>query len=510
MTDSRSHSAAELSSSSCPLSWPQQRRNLILFAVCTGTQYLAAPVLYVGITQASLCDRLGADARTSNLPGTLFFAMTAMPAFIAWLSPKVSSLKRNLSLCYATSALMLTVLAITLSLPVSHQVKVAMIILQGGVSGAVMPAAIALLWEVIGRGSDESRRGLALSMAFGAGPLLAVLGSFGQTALLGGDLFGLHFAGLVYPTNFIILFAAAIPIMGLAAFFSRFFVIAPVQKEAEREPVSSVVGLIAGLPLMFASVALMHFSSVTHEAGAALPTTAASGMIMQILGGLCACSAALSFVWHFRSLLRQRVLLLATIVTILVYAGNVIPSNMNLYSEQVLGNIPEKYAGVQNMLRFGFKVIAGTLLGWFLTRTNPRAGILATSTIFLAAQIWAILVTGPWYLIAFGLHGAGELVGVYAPNYIVSASHRNELRRNLAFVTMLMVPAAPAGYLYGSIVDFVSQSGWQVMGMNSKALGFRLSFCTCAVFILCGIILAIIKLPARPRPGMDSQDLRRT
>ena len=44
-----------------------------------------------------------------------------------------------------------------------------------------MPAAIALLWEVIGRGSDESRRGLALSMAFGAGPLLAVLGSFGQS-----------------------------------------------------------------------------------------------------------------------------------------------------------------------------------------------------------------------------------------------------------------------------------------------------------------------------------------
>ena len=91
-------------SSACPLTWPQQRWNLILFAVCTGTQYLAAPVLYVGITQASLCDHLGADARTSNLPGTLFFAMTAMPALLAWLSPRVSSLKRNLSLCYGASA----------------------------------------------------------------------------------------------------------------------------------------------------------------------------------------------------------------------------------------------------------------------------------------------------------------------------------------------------------------------------------------------------------------------
>jgi MFS family permease len=507
MTDSASHSPAQAAPSGCPLSWPQQRQNLILFAVCTGTQYLAAPVLYVGITQASLCNRLGADARTSNLPGTLFFAMTAMPALIAWLSPGVSSLRRNLSLCYATSALMLTVLAVTLALPVSNQIKVAMIILQGGISGAVMPAAIALLWEVIGRGSDESRRGLALSMAFGAGPLLAVLGSFCQTALLGGDLFGLHFAGLAYPTSFIILFAAAVPIMGLAALFSQFFVVAPVEKEAEREPLSAVGGLIAGLPLMFASVALMHCSSVPLEAADALPGSAVSRTMMQMLGGLCAGGAALSFVHHFRSILRQRVLLLATIVTILVYAGNVIPSNMNLYSEQVLGNVPLKYAGVQNMLRFGFKVVAGTVLGWFLTRTNPRAGILATSSIFLAAQIWAILVTGPWYLVAFGLHGAGELVGVYAPNYIVSASHRNELRRNLAFVTMLMVPAAPAGYLYGSIVDFVSESGWQVMGMNSKTLGFRLSFCACAVFILCGIILAIVKLPAKPRPGLDSKEL---
>src|SRR3954462_6404654 len=96
------------SGSSCPLSWPEQRINLIVFATCTGTQYLAAPVLYVGITQASLCDRLGADARTANLPGTLFFAMTAMPALIAWLSPRVASLKRNLCLCYGTSALMLT------------------------------------------------------------------------------------------------------------------------------------------------------------------------------------------------------------------------------------------------------------------------------------------------------------------------------------------------------------------------------------------------------------------
>lgn len=482
--------------SGCPLTWPEQRWNLILFAVCTGIQYLAAPVLYVGITQASLCARLGSDARTSNLPATLFFAMTVMPALLAWLSPRVSSLKRNLSLCYFTSALILATLAVTLALPISDSVKVWMVVLQGGVSGAVMPAAVAYLWEVMGRGSDESRRGIALGLAFGAGPMLAVLGSLGQTYLLGGDLFSWHFDGLTYPTNFIILFAAGTPIMLVAAVCSQFFIIVPVEHEPRREPVWTVLGLLIGLPLMFAAVVLMHLSD--H---AAAPTAAAiSSTLLRNLGYASAAGAALGFIYHFREILQQRVLLLATLVTLLVWAGNVIPSNMTLYSTEALGDRPEKYAGVQNMIRFGFKMVAGTVLGWMLTRTSPRAGILATSSIYLLAQIWAMLVTGPWYLLAFGLHGAGELVGVYAPNYIVSASRRDQLRRNMAFVTMLMVPAAPFGYLYGAIVDGVKQAGWTAFGLNSTALGFRLSFLVCAALILGGIILAIAVLPAKPRP----------
>ncbi|MBI5757628.1 MAG: hypothetical protein HZA46_03825 [Planctomycetales bacterium] len=471
----------------CPLSWPEQRRNLILFAACTGMQYLAAPVLYVGITQASLCDRLGADTRTSNLPGTLFFAMTAMPALIAWLTPQVSALKRNLMLCYGATAFMLAVTALTLALPVPNSIKLAMVILQGGVSGAVMPAAIAFLWEVIGRGSAESRRGLALSLAFGVGPILAVLGSLAQTALLGGTLFDFKFAGVAYPASFIILFGAGAPVMAVAAGLSRFFVVPPVTHEPSREPVAAVVGLLFGLPLMFAAVALMQIAGETERDS------------FRQFGYLSAAFATAGFVYHFRSIMKQRVLLLATVVTILVYAGNMIPSNMNLYSPEVLGDIPEKSAGLQNTLRFSFKVVAGLFLGWLLTRTNPRTGILATSSIFLAAQVWAMLVTGQWYLVAFGIFGAGELIGVYAPNYIVSASRRDDLRRNLAFMTMLMAPAAPAGYLYGAVVDLAKSREWTAFGMSSAALGFRLSFFVCALFIASGIAVACLWLPKRPR-----------
>ncbi len=451
-------------------------------------QYLAAPVLYVGITQASLCDRLGADARTSNLPGTLFFAMTAMPALLAWISPRVSALKRNLMICYSLSALMLAATALTLASPVPTSLRLAMVILQGGVSGAVMPAAIALLWEVIGRGSAESRRGLALSLAFGVGPMLAVLGSFAQTALLGGDLFGIHFTGVPYPRNFVTLFGLGAPIMALAAGLSQFFVVPPVLREPEREPWATVGGLVIGLPLMFTAVALMQIAAETEMEA------------FRLLGYLAAVGATLGFIWHFRSILRQRILLLATIVTILVYSGNMIPSNMNLYSQEALGDVPEKFAGLQNMLRFSFKVVAGLFLGWLLTRTNPRMGMLATSSIFLASMVWAMLVTGPWYLVAFGIFGAGELIGVYAPNYIVSSSRPDELRRNMAFVTMLMAPAAPAGYLYGALVDLAKSNEWTAFGLTSEAFGFRLSFFVSALFITAGIAVAWLWLPTRPRP----------
>jgi hypothetical protein len=375
-----------------------------------------------------------------------------------------------------------------LTLPVPDPVKLATVILQGGVTGAAIPTAIALLWEVIGRGSAESRRGLALSLAFGLGPMLAVLGSLTQTALLGGDLFGIKFAGVPSPRGFILLFGAGVPVMALAAGMSRFFVIPPVAREPVREPALAVAGLLIGLPLMFAAVAMMQIAAGTGQDA------------FRVLAYLAAAGAVVGIAYHFRSVLRQRVLLLATIVTILVYSGNMITSNMNLYSEIVLGDLPEKYAGPQNTLRFGFKVVAGLFLGWFLTRTNPRAGVLATATVFLAAQVWAMFATGTWYLVAFGIYGAGELIGVYAPNYIVSASRPDDLRQNMALMTMLMVPAAPAGYLFGAIVDLAKSQGWTAFGLSSAALGFRLSFFICSLFVAAGIAVAWLWLPRQPRP----------
>ena len=125
--------------------------------------------------------------------------------------------------------------------------------------------------------------------------------------------------------------------------------------------------------------------------------------------------------------------------------------------------------------------------------------MVATAAIFLLAQVWAMFATGTAYLVAFGLYGAGELIGVYAPNYILSASRPGEIRRNMAFVTLLMVPAAPTGYLFGSIAQSVKDAKWQLGEMTSAALGFRVSFGVCALLILSGIVVALFALPKHPK-----------
>jgi len=126
-----------------------------------------------------------------------------------------------------------------------------------------------------------------------------------------------------------------------------------------------------------------------------------------------------------------------------------------------------------------------------LTRTHPKAGLIMTACIFVVAQFWAIGAVGQIYLVAFGIYGAGELVGVYAPNYMLSATPKRKIRRTMALVTMLMVPAAPAGFLFGSIVDKFQES-------LGRANAFRLSFGICAGIMIVGIILAMTLLPKNP------------
>jgi MFS family permease len=416
-----------------PLNRAQQTRNVIVFSACTCLQYLAAPVLYVGMTQASLCKRVGASPKISNLPETAFFVMTVTPVLLAWWLPGVVFLKRMLAICYLAAGGALALVAIALVAPLSDEVRIASVIVQGAVSGAAMPTAIALLWEAIGRGVPESRRGLALGLAFGIGPFLAFAASLATQQMLSGTLWGLWTAPLESPWNFVAVFGGAVPLLLAAALLTPWLEIPPTGESPMGEP------FFAGL----------------------------------------------------REFLTTPLLARATLVTILLYVGNTITANMNLYTENVLGANPEAYVGYQNALRFFCKGVAGLLLGWVLTRSSPRTGILITGLLFVASLLWAIFIPGIAYLFAFGIYGAGELVGVYAPNYILSASSPARMRQNMACVTMMMAPAAPAGYVFGAIASNATLGA---------AAGFRLSFVVCAAILAVGLVLAVILLPSRPFP----------
>jgi predicted MFS family arabinose efflux permease len=244
-----------------------------------------------------------------------------------------------------------------------------------------------------------------------------------------------------YPWNFACIFGATIPLMGAAAFLSTKFVVPEPVVEPERQPLCEV-----------------------------------------IFGGL-------------REYLSYRVILLTIVAYILVASGFNIMNNISLYTKDLFGALAEKYIGFENALRFGFKVVVGLSLGWLLTKTHAKAGLIVTASFLLAAVLWVLFGTGNWFLLSFGLMGAGELFGVYFPNYVLACSAKSKMRRNMALTSLLRTPAMLAPYAYGAIADIYS---------------LRASFWIAAGILLATLLIILFGLPADPRPrrkDMTESDL---
>ena len=513
--------------------WPRQRDNLLLFAGCVALQYLSAPIIYVGITQGSLLDQLGANAVIANIPGASFFVMATLVALVSWAFPKVRHLKPILVTCYAVAGLTAGLTAWVLSLQqVTNNTKIMMVILQSGMTGATVPTAIAFIWEVLGRTTESSRRGIALGMAYGVGPLLAAVGSLGSQLILAGhfELGPLVLSTEVMPAplNYALLFGLVCPVMVAAAVLASRFTIPVPESDVERKPVTHIIDISAGVLVSMIAMACSLFSNLFAQQTENLSNGAAAvdGLVLRayqffssVLGieeveRLCVWLMSLSsllmilatvlFAYHFRDLLSVRILRLITIATLLFYVGNVIPTNMNLYSKSVLGVDPTEYAGYQNLMRFSFKALAGLGLGWLLVKTNPRSGILVTAVLYLAALGWAMFVSGKAYLLAFGIFGAGELIGVYAPNYMLSACNKNQMKRGQVLMNLLMGPVGQMGIVFGWIATTIDQREWTLFGQTSRAFGFQTSFALCGLFLLAGIVLVLWRFPAHPRPTAEA------
>lgn len=427
-----------------PLSDRQQTRNILLYAITNWLLYLCAPVVYVGITQASLCNALGTSDMVANLPSSAFFWGAVFPIVVVWRFHTVAAIKSVLVTCNLVIALAGLLVAALLYWPTPTGLRLSVVVLYGGLIGSALGVLNPFSWELISRGVAPRRRGTAFALAFGLGPLMAVAGSLSTQLVLSGSIevpwlmpsgelgmVSVGIAPLQFPSNFAVVFAATFPILVLAALLSSQFVLPLSGEEPARPPFTAALLLAA------------------------------------------------------RELINDRVLRTAIMAYVLVDAACSVVNTMSLYTSEVLGSPAEDYAGYQNALRFGFKAMAGLFLGWFVRRTHAWNGMLATGGLALGGVLWVLLMPRAWFLISFGLMGAGELYGVYYPNYIMLRSRADRVRHNMAILQLFGLATSLAPSALGAISD---------------AYGFTAAFVTAGLVVMTSLLLILFRLPINPRP----------
>lgn len=418
----------------CSLPDESQRRNIFSFALFWCIYYLSAPVSYVGPVHANLLKALGNSDTINNFPSAIYMWMSVVPVIIAWIFPRPRHLKPLALAAVTMKSLVTAAVALVLWRPFGPQVITGCVIVHAAVFGAANGIMITAIWDFLRRSVASGRRGRALGFAFGIGPLFACLGALLQDASFDGRILGGFSFGWEFPSNYLALFAG-----------------------------TSVLMIASGIPVAMFIVPLDEPCATTDA------TT-----FGEIRSGLA-------------QFLRNKYVLRAVAIYVLVYSGgNEILANLSLHAADV---IPEETntLGLQAFLRFGFKAIAGALLGWLLARSNPRATLFATTSVLLAGLAWALNTTGWTFMLTFGLLGAGELFGAYFPNYIASASHKQFVRINMAYLTILSVLIGFSSLLFGFVAD-----RW----------GREPSF-----FLAAGMLVAAIALIARCLPADPAKTL---
>lgn len=456
----------------CPLPVGVQRRNIYCFAAFWGIYYLAAPISYIGLTHANLLKALGNNDTICNLPSAVYLWLTVVPVLAAWFFPNPKYLKPLGLLSVGLMAAMTAAVAVTLGMGATPAVSTVVVIAHGAVFGAANGVLFTALWDSVKRGVSTSRRGAALGLAFGAGPLLACVGALLQDALFDGKFFGGHSFGLKYPHNYLALFAVVSPLLLGAGVVLSLFTL-PRPGELVLEVQSPWREITAGLKQFFEKRTVWYavvlyvvvysggnaiFSNVSLHAKAVLGREGTTSLISSALGQ----AGGLPTPWQIG------------------WAG------------EALIKTETDTLGVQSFLRFGCKAVAGVLLGWLLAASSPRAAMLATTATLLVGMGWALNSTGWWFMATFGLLGAGELFGVYFPNYVATASEKKFVRVNIAYLSVL-----------SGLVGFSSLA----FGAIAEAYGRIASFYVAAGVLAFALLLICVLLPPDPTPREKAPEL---
>jgi MFS family permease len=477
----------------------QQTRNVLLYAANVALIYLASPVTYVGLVHGALLKRLDYSNTVANLPASVYNWATPLPVLVVWYFPRIRQLKPLIIGSYLAIALIGAVVTVAVWL-LDRAWVLAALVAHAAVLGCALGVWATCQWEILGRGVSATRRGQAFALAFGAGPILAVIASLVSQLVLPPppkekDLSEQARKNVIAATT---LALQQQPLTAAAC--SSYFLTVPKRSTGDEKSAESEDGQgdERDSPSLLPSVAVPYRWNFASLFAASIPIMALGAFLSSrfivphpgievprqpfrsgILGG-------------FGEFFGYRLILLATIGYILVYSGNMVMTNISLFTKVAIGRPAEEYAGLQLALRFGFKIVAGFFLGWLLMRTNPKTLLMVTAGLTLAGVAWALGAPGKWFLISFGILGAGELFGVYYPNYILGCSEKSNMRRNMAFTSLVVVFTGFPPLLYGFISD--------TLGKPDKKFGFQASFVMAMLLLVAAMILVLLTLPAQPRP----------
>lgn len=193
----------------------------------------------------------------------------------------------------------------------------------------------------------------------------------------------------------------------------------------------------------------------------------------------------------FGEFITNRLILIALIGYLLVFAGYSIMPTITLYTPTAVGVESQDLVGYQNALRFGFKATMGIFLGWLLVRSFPKLPLIATTSLCMLAVVITMFAPDYWFLLSFGIMGAGELFGLYFPNYVACCSAPEKTRRNMAFCGLILLSCGAMPLVHGSVVD-------RLKTPLGEQAAFQVSFGISLAILLVALILVVWCLPRRP------------
>jgi len=390
------------------------RWNGLVYLLSYVLMYLTAPVVYVGVVQAALCDKLGASATVANLPSATYLVGGAAPLICSLIFPH--RLDRTVLIwCNGLTAGFIGMVWISLSISVPQWFQITILVLQGLLQGFSGATAQVYTFQCLARGTTVIGRSRAFKRTFALTPICAVLGSLGAQFVLSGGI-----RSVLYPYDFALLYLFGLLCMAGVTLLSWTYRLAAVPEDP---------------PLPF-------FRSLAH---------------------------------YVREYFDSRPLLLLFCVYGLWYCALSVTANLSLYTRHAMGSDPKSVSGLIMAVRFGCKALGGYALGAIALRYGLRTSVLAASALLAAGVVWGWVATGYAFLFAFGLLGAGELGGAYIPNLAVTLSRPEDSARNASILTLASAAVSFSPALRGYLTDRLGFPGSFILGLLTAGAAMLLT-----------------------------------